>query len=411
MTPESKGPHVLIVGAGLGGLALAQCLRKRGISFEIFERDADENSRPQGWAIGLHTMLDELHNSIPSDLPNLHDNVHHLLPLKLNSQICVYFQGIDGRIGVQDTPETPCLRADRPKFRLWLSTNIPIQWNKRLTQIDESVDGNVSLKFQDGSTANGEILIGADGVQSFVRENLIQRPNNEFLRVVPTATIIGELKLSGAAFERQLSLGHSSWIAVASDWKHRLFTGLQHVSSDGKSGDYYWFYTEHDDSVDRPDHWMRLASLGEKLAYVRRRISSFDPELREVVEATSADNIKDTHFLWRDAELPSLPLGRVALLGDAAHPMTPFRGEGGVHAIRDALLLAKHLSHVNIHDSQGLFQTIGEYHAEVLERGVQAVRASRGAFHGHGQGKPSIVGWGHTAVPIPEENVSLSAVC
>lgn len=47
--------HVLIAGAGLGGLSLAQCLRKQGISFEIFERDEDENSRFQGWAIGLHT--------------------------------------------------------------------------------------------------------------------------------------------------------------------------------------------------------------------------------------------------------------------------------------------------------------------------------------------------------------------
>lgn len=45
--------HVIIVGAGLGGLCLAQCLRKQGISFEIFERDQDENSRFQGWAIAF----------------------------------------------------------------------------------------------------------------------------------------------------------------------------------------------------------------------------------------------------------------------------------------------------------------------------------------------------------------------
>lgn len=46
--------HVLIMGAGLGGLALAQSLRKQGISFEIFERDADKDARSQGWAIALH---------------------------------------------------------------------------------------------------------------------------------------------------------------------------------------------------------------------------------------------------------------------------------------------------------------------------------------------------------------------
>jgi 2-polyprenyl-6-methoxyphenol hydroxylase-like FAD-dependent oxidoreductase len=47
--------HVLILGAGPGGLTLAQCLRKRGISFEIMDRDEHENARFQGWALGLHT--------------------------------------------------------------------------------------------------------------------------------------------------------------------------------------------------------------------------------------------------------------------------------------------------------------------------------------------------------------------
>lgn len=51
---SSRKPHVLIVGAGLGGLTLAQALRKHEISFEIFERDESPDARQQGWAIGLH---------------------------------------------------------------------------------------------------------------------------------------------------------------------------------------------------------------------------------------------------------------------------------------------------------------------------------------------------------------------
>ena len=49
--------HVLIAGAGLGGLTLAQSLRKQGISYEIFERDANRDARFQGWAIALHTYV------------------------------------------------------------------------------------------------------------------------------------------------------------------------------------------------------------------------------------------------------------------------------------------------------------------------------------------------------------------
>lgn len=54
----SRTPHIIIIGAGLGGLMLAQALRKRGITFEIFERDEHENSRQQGWALGLHRYRD-----------------------------------------------------------------------------------------------------------------------------------------------------------------------------------------------------------------------------------------------------------------------------------------------------------------------------------------------------------------
>jgi 2-polyprenyl-6-methoxyphenol hydroxylase-like FAD-dependent oxidoreductase len=50
-------PHVLILGAGLSGLTLAQCLRKQDISFEIFERDAGLHGRPESWPIALQSYV------------------------------------------------------------------------------------------------------------------------------------------------------------------------------------------------------------------------------------------------------------------------------------------------------------------------------------------------------------------
>lgn len=52
---SASKPHVLILGAGLGGLTLAQALRRKNISYEVFERDHDSHERLQGWAIALHT--------------------------------------------------------------------------------------------------------------------------------------------------------------------------------------------------------------------------------------------------------------------------------------------------------------------------------------------------------------------
>lgn len=54
MSPTQQQPRCLIIGAGLGGLALAQCLREKNISCEIYERDAADGARAQGWAISLH---------------------------------------------------------------------------------------------------------------------------------------------------------------------------------------------------------------------------------------------------------------------------------------------------------------------------------------------------------------------
>jgi 2-polyprenyl-6-methoxyphenol hydroxylase-like FAD-dependent oxidoreductase len=84
------------------------------------------------------------------------------------------------------------------------------------------------------------------------------------------------------------------------------------------------------------------------------------------------------------------------------------RGEGGAHAIRDALNLSKILGQVDISDSRALFEAIGTYHAEILERGVEAVRKSRVAHTTFDPENPRITGWGHVAVPIPLETISLS---
>ncbi|ETS83520.1 hypothetical protein PFICI_05396 [Pestalotiopsis fici W106-1] len=379
MASINKRPHVLIIGAGLGGLTLAQCLRKQGITFDVFERDNSEQARSQGWAIGLHTILKELENAVPSDLPNLRKAVNHLTPLDLSTQICFYTGAVNQRVGVQDTPETPCLRANRPKLRQWLATDIPIQWSKHLVHIDNTDAGQVTVEFADGTCATGDVVVGADGVNSTVREHLMQRSNHEVLNIVPTATIIGDVKLSGAAMERQLSLGHSCYIA-SPGVSSRTFVGLQQVAPDGQSGDFYWFHMEDDADVGTPGHWLRTASRKDKLAYVQKALAPFDPQLREIVELTTADGIRDDEFVFRDSEMiSSLPRGSIALLGDAIHPMTPY-----------------------------LPEMIAEYHEKVTKRGAEAVRKSRNANRYDGERKVQMFAWGSPAVPLPLETIVLS---
>ncbi|PKK43459.1 hypothetical protein CI102_11825 [Trichoderma harzianum] len=372
--------HVLIAGAGLGGLTLAQNLRKRGISYEIFERDEHKDARFQGWAIALHTITDELVASMPSDMPDLRQATDHMSPLKIPTQICLYPAESNVRVGWEDCPETPFIRAERYRLRNHLATNIPIQWGKRVQRIEHD-DQGVAVYFEDGTSAKGDILVGADGVKSVVRQQLLQKSHDEVLKIIPLAAIVGELKLSGEAFKRQLQLSHGSYSLIDSEKGYLTFCSLHDVAPDGKSARYYWIMSRSDPTIADPDHWLHKATQQEKLDHAREVMSNREPKFREIFDLTPVEGVKKETHIWRDLELSSLPAGRVVLMGDAAHVMTPFRGEGGYNTFIDAMALAKILDRVDkedkTHDIESIKASVNEYNAEMLERGVKSVQLSR----------------------------------
>ncbi|KAI1332476.1 FAD/NAD(P)-binding domain-containing protein [Xylariaceae sp. FL0255] len=393
-----KIPRVLIIGAGLGGLTLAQCLRKKGIPYQIFDRDEDITQR-SGWAIGIHSILESLKPAFCSDMPPL-ATADHLSPLNLEPQI-VFYRG-ESRIAVQNSPETPCMRLNRFKFREWLATKIPVQWGKKIVRVEEEKD-QVTVHFGDGTSASGEILIGADGLNSVVREHVLGRPNRDVLNLNPLAIIWGETTLSGAAMERQLSLGHSAYALAPAG--NRIFVGLNKVNED-LSGDYYWYFSYEDDKVGDEDHWLMTATKEAKYEYVRKVTDTLEPKFREIFERTSADHITPGPWLSRDAVIPSFPVKRTVLLGDAAHAMTPFRGEGGMHALRDAMSLSDVFDDIDWIYSQ---EKLDAYQSEALERGSKAVVLSRNAWAAGANPNFKPMAWGHEATPSPVEKVLLVA--
>jgi len=404
--------HVLIVGGGLGGLSLAQSLRKQGVSFEVFERDADENARFQGWAIALHSIINDLVASYSSDMPDLKASVNHLLPLNLPAQIAMYLPGKTDRIGFQDSEKMRIIRAERQRLRNWMAHNIPVQWGKHVTRIEHNDDG-VSVFFKDGTSAKGDVLVAADGINSVVREHLLQRPAADLLKVVPMATVVGGLSLSGEAFKRQLALGHSGYMCIRPDLGFIAFVGLHYVRPDGLSGRYYWNFMTTDNDVANPNHWLQKASQQEKKDHVLKAIAKMPPHLREIFESTPVEEIQEKMHVWRDLELDveSVPAGRVILMGDSAHAMTPFRGEGGYHTLIDTMLLGKVLGELdsegNSKDNAAVKQAVAKYNEEMLKRGRQAVQDSR-SLHQSAQrvgpdGKPLVV----EMMPLPDVEIVL----
>ncbi len=154
-----------------------------------------------------------------------------------------------------------------------------------------------------------------------VREHVLGRANDTILEPVGLVIISGEPQLSGAALARQLQLGHSAWITFGPGF--HLFNGLNEVSADGDTGSYYWLLYLPDPNPTDPGHWLRTATREEKYEYVLKKIGGIDEKFQEGVKAGGAEVISDNFSLYYDAVIESLPVSRVTLLGDAAHPLTP----------------------------------------------------------------------------------------
>ncbi|KAK6070675.1 FAD binding domain protein [Seiridium cupressi] len=352
---SSRKPHVLIVGAGLGGLALAQGLRKHGVSYAIFERDESLHSRQQGWAIGLHTVLGELQPGLPDDLPPIEPAVNHLKSLKLPPQFIWHVSG--NRLGVTGGPDTFVLRANRMRLREWLATKIPITYGKQALR------------------------------------RMMTLPNEHTLRTNAFAVIVGETTLTGDAFERQISLGHSAYVGIAGDRARSIFVGLNKVSEDGNVGSYYWFYMISDETIDKPDHWTRHAPRAERLEKALQDSKALDEKFREIIKFNPRRGHTIRLFLF--------PRRR------ERKRRVRFRGEGGVHALRDALSLAKTVAKIGNDERKTILDAVGDYQREMVKRGVEAVQRSRAvARKERREDKPFII-WGYPAKSTMEETIKL----
>lgn len=92
-----------------------------------------------------------------------------------------------------------------------------------------------------------------------------------------------------------------------------------------------------------------------------------------------------------------------------ANPNPKVRGEGGVHALRDALNLSKAIGQLKSNDTKEIESLFGSYQKEMLERGARAVRASRSQHSLETIADGQIVAWGQTPVEVPDETITIEA--
>lgn len=390
--------RVLVIGGGIGGLCLAQGLRRAGVRVAVYERDREPSARLQGYRVHIDPMgSGALHQELPPVL----------------WQAFVDTAGDPGTSGfgfLTERLRTMCLVEDeifrhgtsdaahghhavsRTTLRTLLLAGLDdvVTFGKEFVRYRTEADGCVTAEFADGTTATGDVLVGADGTNSRVRQQYL--PNAGKIDVGASG-IGGKLyldddtrawlgaRLSGgmnvvlgprdflftAVFNRRRSVEETH--ALLGDPLRAAGFDADMLSHGMETRDYLlWAFITR-------TAYCPVDADGEQLReFVGGRTARWAPTLRRIFAET--DPVTINVFPFRSsAPLSPWQPSNVTLLGDAVHSMTPAGGVGANTALQDATLLRRALTDVR-DGTRELIPAIGAYETKMLGYGFANVRKS-----------------------------------
>jgi 2-polyprenyl-6-methoxyphenol hydroxylase-like FAD-dependent oxidoreductase len=349
-----KKLKIAVVGAGMGGLAVAATLRKVGIDVEVFE----QASRFGRIGAGIQMMPNSMKVLRGIGIEERLRQVAFAPFSHLNRD------GYSGEV-IRELPMpealygAPYLCMHRADLHDALASAVPsdiIHLNKKLTGLDQA-GGIVTLKFADSTTATADAVIGADGVHSIVRDIIVG----------PDAPIHKGRIAYRAVFKSELMGGFDIGPSRTKWWGTDRHIVIYYTT---KSKSELYFVT----SVPEEAGWMTKESWSAKgdVEELRAAYGDFHQDVRNVLNACP-----DCHkwaILEREPR-PNWSDGRVVLLGDSAHPMTPYMAQGAATSIEDAAILARCLEAVDGDDIEAAFKRY-EAHRKPRTSVVQVISSA-----------------------------------
>jgi len=366
--------HVLISGGGLGGLCLAQGLIKSGIPCRVLERDAGSDSREQGYRININPSgSGALKECLPPERFDL------FLKTCAKSDIPFSFATSGMRKLLSfDMAGAGNLSVNRQILREVLLAGIEdhVFFGARVVGY-ETCDGGVQAICENGSRFSGDLLIGADGVNSPVRKQLLPDAEPKDTGVIGIACPIPldahgrELTTDALLQGTGLFFGKEGYTVFFA--RHEFtdearsamaLLGKEHVAQ--RADDYALWALICPREIFGPN---ALQMSGEELKARSLGLTrDWHPKLRRLVQESDSKKFGVIN-LRAASRVDKLRSGPVTLLGDAIHSMPPTGGNGGNTALRDAQTLLRCLL-----NGSG----IAAYEPEMLEYGFDAVDESLG---------------------------------
>jgi 2-polyprenyl-6-methoxyphenol hydroxylase-like FAD-dependent oxidoreductase len=389
---------VLVIGAGTGGLALGQALVRAGIDVEIYERAQDARDWASGYRLNINqTGSRSLHRCLPAPLWETFaaTSVYARAGLTFATERLRDLVVVEREVmaGGSADPAGQQYAVSRRVLRNLLLAGMSgiVRYGRTFQRYERRPDGRVTAVFADGSTAVGDVLVGADGANSLVRQQYLPEAPRLATEAV---SIAGRLPLTdettawlpngiAAGMTCVLPPSHSFLFTSAFDGRHRMSEAIRRGHDLTAAGldpaqllddvsDYVlWAFIAH--RADLPANVSALDGAELREA-VRHKVRDWHPTLRRVIADTDPASIGLLRFKRStiDYDWTATP---VTLLGDAVHNMPPVLGLGANTALRDAAELSAAL--IAAHRGElGLVPAIAGYEARMREYGFGAVRAA-----------------------------------
>lgn len=344
---------VAIVGAGMGGLATAAALRRVGIDVMVYEQASRFARIGAGIQIGCNAMKVLRALGLETRMRE-----HSFYPRSWNNRDwksgAIKFDMIFGE-SAEEKFGAPYLLAHRGDLHAALASVVPtglVKLGHKLVGLDETNDG-VRLSFADGSSAVADAVVGADGVHSVVRDILFDTaPANFTGRIAYRTTYPAEL-LSGQKID-----DCTKW------WGEDRHIVTYYVKPDRSE---VYLVTSQPEPDFRIESWSAKGDVRD----LRASFEGFHPQVGQVLAA--CPDVHKWAIMDREA-LDRWTDGKVTLLGDACHPMTPYMAQGAAMAIEDAAVLSRCLDDV---DRDGVADAFRRFEATRKARTSRVQETSR----------------------------------